>query len=123
MKAGDLHELLLLLVRYARLDSLQQGVGLQGGGGGGETGHEITTQQLGLKPLPPVRKFSVQAPTFLTLAEKSVTIFSMLLVSAKSLQMKASSAQITRMDRPGPGGRGGIEGGATGRMGGFRIPS
>lgn len=30
MKAGDLHELLLLLVRYARLDSLQQGVGLQG---------------------------------------------------------------------------------------------
>lgn len=117
MKAGDLHELLLLLVRYARLDSLQQGVGLQGG----ETGHEITTQQLGLKPPPPVRKFSVRAPTFLTLAEKSVTIFSMLLVSAKSLQMKASSAQITRMDRPGPGGRGGIEGGASGRMGGFRI--
>lgn len=53
MKAGDLHELLLLLVRYARLDSLQQGVGLQGGGGGGVTGHEITTQQLGLKLLPP----------------------------------------------------------------------
>lgn len=34
MKAGDLHELLLLLVRYARLDSLQQSVGLQGGGAG-----------------------------------------------------------------------------------------
>ncbi len=29
MKAGDLHELLFLLVRYARLDSLQQGVGLE----------------------------------------------------------------------------------------------
>lgn len=29
MKAGDLHELLFLLVRYARLDSLQQGMGLR----------------------------------------------------------------------------------------------
>lgn len=30
MKAGDLHELLFLLVWYARLDSLQQGMGLEG---------------------------------------------------------------------------------------------
>lgn len=71
---------------------------------------------------PPVWKFSVQAPTFLTLAEKSVMIFSMLLVSAKSLQMKASSAQMTRMDKPGPGGRGRVKDGGSGQTRGFRIP-
>lgn len=43
--------------------------------------------------------------TFLTLAEKSVMILRMLLVSAKSLQMKGSSAQITLMDKPGPEGQ------------------
>lgn len=37
MKAGDLHELLFLLVWYARLDSLQQGMGLQRKGGGVHT--------------------------------------------------------------------------------------
>lgn len=42
--------------------------------------------------------------TFFTLAEKSVIIFRMLLVSAKSLQMNGSSAQITLMDKPGPAG-------------------
>lgn len=30
MKAGDLHEFIFLLVRHARLDSLHQGVGLEG---------------------------------------------------------------------------------------------
>ena len=41
-------------------------------------------------------------PTFLTLAEKSVMILRMLLVSAKSLHMYGSSAQITLIARPGP---------------------
>lgn len=40
--------------------------------------------------------------TFLTLAEKSVMILRMLLVSVKSLQTQGSSAHITRMAKPGP---------------------